>query len=164
MDHCLRRLGRAAMGALIMACGSPFTAGSGSDGGAGGDGASQEGAASDSGGVPVIVCGGTPCLLDTHTCCVDTNGGMATCETGSTCPNQSSLAVHCKFRQDCPMSQVCCLSQQSMNVIKCENQCSGGDQQVCDPQLANSCPPNQQCKSDPGGGLNLPSNLGVCGG
>jgi hypothetical protein len=77
------------------------------DGPSSGDGSKGDSGACAS--YPPLVCGGGPCDLGSHTCCVTVQlAERCLAGTGAVCSPMKEASVHCSNACDCPTGQSCC--------------------------------------------------------
>jgi hypothetical protein len=83
--------------------------GSMADGPSSGDGSGGNGDGGGCSSYPPLVCGGGPCDLGSHTCCVTVQlAERCLAGTGAVCNSMKEASVHCSNACDCPTGQSCC--------------------------------------------------------
>jgi hypothetical protein len=144
---------------------------SGGEAGTGGSGGGEAGAVDGATPLSPVRCGAAlTCSGSTPVCCLSSPPTCAHLECGC------STQLECASDLDCPLPTLgtCCIDNRNDAacasghiVARCSLSCSGGAQQLCDPNAATlQCPSGQQCSPDSGDlqNVGLPSGqgYGVC--
>lgn len=108
--------------------------------------------------VDVVACMGTSgCKVGTDACCRKVNGtGFSyACAPLGSCGGGGELEIPCDKQRDCDLlgspGDVCCVTggpQGGAADVTCRpaTECVNGRAPLCDPQMANPCPANLQCR------------------
>lgn len=154
--------------------------GRGAGGGAGQGGAGGASGSTGSGASVTVPCGESSCTFDPADgggCCWDQHAVhgpprgecFASAPTPGQCRttaavDQREALIACEDASDCAAGEVCCgqfASEDGVNAystVACASECPGSTFVLCDPTLADACPPGDSCEPS----SVLPDGYHVC--
>lgn len=134
------------------------------------DGGSSGDAGVTIGDTTTQTCGGAPCTIADHLCCVSNGAADKNCiakaQTCGAAGATDNASLSCSGQANCAPNTKCCIRVTATGTVsECKATCAAGEGQLCDSAAAvTGCSADSGCSSENIEKWNLPDTYATCGG